>query len=247
LLSLFESRTTASLTADALDLYLAGVRALFIVLGIWGCDATPAGPSGLAGVPDATVSSVDVSDATSAIDTAPTTAADAAPGETGATTTDVAGVDAADAPDAAPDAQPDAEVPECGADAPCDPGLVCVAGECVCDETPVSFSADVRPLLTSGCGPGCHVYTSAASGSAQLNLHANHAHADLVGVPAYQCSGGAARARVEPGDVGASYLMDKLLGRDMCRGIQMPKGRSPWSADRLALLGRWICQGARDD
>ncbi|MCC6622638.1 MAG: hypothetical protein IT385_15350 [Deltaproteobacteria bacterium] len=204
-------------------------------VGASACDATPADP---AGVPDAAVTLVDTaSETTSATEVvaAEVVVTDALP---------------ADVPSS--DGGPEVEVevegpPGCDADTPCDPGLVCVEGECACDETPVSFVDQIQPLFTTGCGPGCHVYSSATSGSAGLNLHKSHAFADLVGVPAYQCSGDAARARVSPGDVGGSYLMDKLIGRDMCRGIRMPKGRSPWSADKLALVGRWICQGARND
>jgi hypothetical protein len=127
----------------------------------------------------------------------------------------------------------------------CPPGTVCDSGVCVCDPTPVSYSSDIAPRFTTGCGPGCHVYTNAATGSAGLNLALVHSHKDLVGVTASQCRDG--RQRVVPGDPAASYLMDKMLGVDMCSGVRMPKGRQMWSATDLAMLGRWICQGALDN
>ncbi len=129
---------------------------------------------------------------------------------------------------------------------PCQPGELCTEGVCVCDPTPVSYRDDIAPKLASGCGPGCHVYNgSIASGSAGLNLSRSFSYQELVEVRTFQC--GDDRVRVARGDVGASYLIDKMLGRQMCAGIRMPKGRSVWSASDMALVGRWICQGAEDN
>jgi hypothetical protein len=157
-------------------------------------------------------------------------------------------VDTVDNDTMSPEVEPDTSAAD-AAMVPCDegcpPGTVCDEDVCVCDTTPVSFATDVAPRFTTGCGPGCHVYTNAASGSAGLNLAQVHAYGDLVGVAAFQCRDG--RQRVVPGDPGASYLMDKMLGVDMCSGVRMPKGRQLWSAADLAMLGRWICQGALDN
>lgn len=133
--------------------------------------------------------------------------------------------------------------PTCAAG--CPPGLVCEGDVCVCDTTPVSYANDIAPRFTTGCGPGCHVYTNAASGSAGLNLAQVHSYDELVGVTAFQCRDG--RVRVVPGDPGSSYLMQKMLGVDMCTGVRMPKGRQAWSAADMAMLGRWICQGAENN
>lgn len=127
----------------------------------------------------------------------------------------------------------------------CPPGMVCEGDVCVCDTTPVSYANDIAPRFTTGCGPGCHVYSNAASGSAGLNLAVVHSYDDLVGVTAFQCRDG--RVRVVPGDPASSYLMQKMLGVDMCTGVRMPKGRQAWSAADMAMLGRWICQGAEDN
>lgn len=155
-------------------------------------------------------------------------------------------VDTADPGDALADAASDtSEVVGPPCDAGCPPGLVCDGAICVCDTTPVSYAADIAPRFATSCGPGCHVYSNAASGSAGLNVALAHGYKDLVGVTAFQCRDG--RVRVAPGDPAGSYLMQKMLGRDMCTGVRMPKGRQVWSADDLAMLGRWICQGARDD
>lgn len=152
---------------------------------------------------------------------------------------DVAGV--ADVADVA-DEVIEARCPE----TPCEPGELCQVGVCVCDTTPVSYRNDIAPKFATGCGPGCHVYNgSIASGSAGLNLALAFSHQELVEVRAIQC--GDDRVRVASGDVAASYLMGKLLGRRMCAGVLMPKGRPAWSATDLALVGRWICQGAEDN
>lgn len=164
------------------------------------------------------------------------------------TSADTAEPDTADTaePDTADTAVgPDAEVsnPTCAEG--CPPGLVCEGDVCVCDTTPVSYANDIAPRFTTGCGPGCHVYSNAASGSAGLNLAIVHSYDELVGVTAFQCRDG--RVRVVPGDPGSSYLMQKMLGVDMCTGVRMPKGRQAWSAADMAMLGRWICQGAEDN
>jgi hypothetical protein len=160
---------------------------------------------------------------------------------------DLQGSDSAEPPDdatSADAAEADIALPTTCPDLPCDPGELCVEGACVCDPAPVSFSKDVAPLLETGCGPGCHVYNNPATGSAGLNLDSAHSWRDLVDAPAFQCG---ERRRVVPGDIRASYLMDKMLGRNLCSGNRMPRGRSYWEADRLDPLGRWICQGARND
>jgi hypothetical protein len=135
-------------------------------------------------------------------------------------------VDTVDNDTMSPEVEPDTSAAD-AAMVPCDegcpPGTVCDEDVCVCDTTPVSFATDV----------------------AGLNLAQVHAYGDLVGVAAFQCRDG--RQRVVPGDPGASYLMDKMLGVDMCSGVRMPKGRQLWSAADLAMLGRWICQGALDN
>jgi hypothetical protein len=52
---------------------------------------------------------------------------------------------------------------------------------------------------------------------------------------------------VKPGDVGASYLMNKLLGTNLCSGSQMPKAGQSIPADQLRSISDWICQGANSN
>lgn len=133
----------------------------------------------------------------------------------------------------------------CLTDADCHPGELCIDDACTCDPSPVSFTNDLVPLFKNTCGTSCHVVSLPTGGSAGLNLSAAHAHGELVLADATQCRGADAdRLRVVPGDIGASYLMDKLLGRRMCSGVRMPKGRAAYTSAQLAAVGRWICQGA---
>jgi hypothetical protein len=41
-----------------------------------------------------------------------------------------------------------------------------------------------------------------------------------------------------------SYLINKLLGVDMCTGTQMPKADQSLAADDIQRISDWICQGA---
>lgn len=50
------------------------------------------------------------------------------------------------------------------------------------------------------------------------------------------------RLRVTPGDPDSSFLIDKLRNRDV--GTQMPLGAEPLAEDEIALIERWIEDGA---
>lgn len=129
-----------------------------------------------------------------------------------------------------------------GCDQPCVDGQACVDSSCVCDAPQPSFAADIAPLLASSCtGPACH---AGAMPKAGLDLRATASWDALVGVAASQCGD---RLRVAPGDPGASYLMDKLLGVELCSGTAMPKADQALPAEQLALLSAWICHGAAND
>ncbi|MFO7562492.1 MAG: hypothetical protein R6X02_07600 [Enhygromyxa sp.] len=149
--------------------------------------------------------------------------------------------DLAECDGACVDLQTNAE--HCGeCDNPCGQGIACVGGSCGCPGDGVSFSAQVEPLLVGGCtGAGCHGFPAPAAG---LDLRAGFAYADLVGVPSSQCDD---RLLVAPGQPGASYLIDKLLGVDMCFGTKMPKAAPAFSAEQIAMISEWICRGALDD
>jgi hypothetical protein len=105
----------------------------------------------------------------------------------------------------------------------------------------VSFKSDVAPLFAAqpgGCsGGGCH-------GGAPFDLSsADAAHKALVG-PKSRCQD---KLFVVPGDVAASYLVQKLEGTHPSGcGMQMPMGGT-WDAAKINTVKAWICQGARND
>jgi hypothetical protein len=78
-----------------------------------------------------------------------------------------------------------------------------------------------------------------------LSLDPGKAYAELVGVATSECGG--ARTLVTPGDAGQSYVMQKLLGSNLCTGSQMPKAGQSLPANQLALISDWICQGAKNN
>jgi hypothetical protein len=122
----------------------------------------------------------------------------------------------------------------------CGLGSTCSDGSCTCGATAVSFASDVQPIWNANCvDAGCH---TGARPKENLTLDPGSAFADLVGVATDQCN--AQRTLVVPGDVSASYLMNKLLGTDLCSGSQMPKAGQSLTSAELATINTWICQGA---
>jgi hypothetical protein len=74
-----------------------------------------------------------------------------------------------------------------------------------------------------------------------LDLSVGKSYADLVNVAASQCS---TRKLVLPGDPANSYLMQKMLGVNMCSGSQMPKAGVTIPGNELQAISNWICAGA---
>ena len=52
---------------------------------------------------------------------------------------------------------------------------------------------------------------------------------------------------VDPGSPSTSYLMQKLLGTDICTGTQMPKAGASLPSGDIDLIAAWICVGAPDN
>jgi hypothetical protein len=105
----------------------------------------------------------------------------------------------------------------------------------------VRFSADIEPILSATCAAmACHGGPFPAEG---LNLQPGSAHAALVGVLSTQCPD---RALVAPSAPGASYLVNKLTGVDICFGTRMPKIGS-LSPIQIQLVIDWITEGALDN
>lgn len=103
----------------------------------------------------------------------------------------------------------------------------------------VTFGASVQPIFDAHC-VSCH---SGGAPAAGLNLSSGLSHAAIVDVPS---TGVPTIDFVEPGDAGASYLVDKVAGLAPV-GAQMPPNGPPLSQTQIALLVAWIEGGALND
>jgi hypothetical protein len=131
----------------------------------------------------------------------------------------------------------------CGmCDNPCNEGQTCIDGACACADEIISLASTVGPLFVNNCAlGGCHAPPHVQLG---LDLRDGNAHASLVGVASSQCG---TKPRVDPGNPGNSYLLDKLHGVDLCDGFQMPLNTEPLSPADIELISDWICQGAQNN
>ena len=130
-----------------------------------------------------------------------------------------------------------------GCDNACGDGLICVDGGCQCEATEtISFLTDIEPLIVDNCAlSGCHAPPQMQVG---LDLRVTKVYTSLVGVPSAQCG---TTLRVEPGNPGGSYLLDKLRGVELCDGMQMPLNADPLSVADIQRVSDWICQGALEN
>jgi hypothetical protein len=75
-----------------------------------------------------------------------------------------------------------------------------------------------------------------------LNLTAGNSYSNLVNVAASECTDG--RKRVAPGSPSTSYLVQKMIGVNMCSGSQMPKQGQGVPSAETQTIANWICIGA---
>ena len=97
------------------------------------------------------------------------------------------------------------------------------------DEKTVSFFNDVVPIFKKSCN-GCH-HPGKLKGQLDLTTY------DAA------IKGGKNGALVKVGDPKGSVLMDEITGEEP----SMPKEGDPLTKDELALIEKWIAQGAKDD
>ncbi len=98
----------------------------------------------------------------------------------------------------------------------------------------VRFSVDVAPLLVDNCG-GCHLDAMQDRGGLRMDTFAQ------------LLRGGDSGAMITPGRGEASLLVRKLRGT-ATDGARMPAGgRPPLSDDSIALISKWIDEGATID
>lgn len=105
----------------------------------------------------------------------------------------------------------------------------------------ISFAADIAPILNNTCATmACHGGPMPAQ---ELALGTASAYNELVNVESTQCPG---RTLVVPSNPGASYLINKITGVDMCLGSRMPK-LGTLSAVEIQIITDWITEGAANN
>lgn len=102
--------------------------------------------------------------------------------------------------------------------------------------TPVNYSTQIQPIFNTNCTI-CHSGPGAPRG---LHLDAANSYANLVNVASSEVP---SLKRVKPGDDSNSYLVQKIEGTAAV-GARMPLGGAPLSAANIALIRRWIVEGA---
>ncbi len=79
-----------------------------------------------------------------------------------------------------------------------------------------------------------------------MMMSAERTYAFLVNQASLECDD--SRPLVMPGDVEHSYLVDKMLGRNLCAGHAMPRGLgNRLSPEEVRTVVDWICEGAPND
>lgn len=91
-------------------------------------------------------------------------------------------------------------------------------------------------VFTPHC-TGCHAGVGAPQG---LRLDSGNSYGSLVGVPSGEV---ATLLRIEPGNPGRSYLIQKLEGRAAVGG-RMPLGQAALPEATIAVIRQWITDGA---
>src|SRR5579864_5659666 len=111
--------------------------------------------------------------------------------------------------------------------------IVAVAA-CICataraEEKPVSYYRDIRPIFNSNCN-ACH------------KPEKNKGELDMTTFAALM-KGGKHGQEVATGEPGKSKLVEMISGDDP----DMPKDADPLKKDQIALIERWVREGAKDD
>lgn len=103
------------------------------------------------------------------------------------------------------------------------------AGAARAGDAPVSYYRDIRPILNSNCN-ACH------------KPEKNKGELDMTTFAALM-KGGKHGQEIANGEPTKSKLIEMISGDDP----DMPKDADPLKKEQIALIERWIAQGAKDD
>lgn len=117
-----------------------------------------------------------------------------------------------------------------------------------CNIQPTLSDLEAKYFAFSCIFGGCHEASAQEGG---LNLEAEDLHGELVNVPAAdEKAGPRGKLRVVPGDPDASFLVQKLEGKQARdEGNMMPDGTDePIDPEcRIKMVRQWILDGALDN
>ncbi len=97
---------------------------------------------------------------------------------------------------------------------------------------PVSYYKDIRPIFQANC-QGCHQPAKARGGYVMTDFKKLLAGGEKDGVA------------IVPGDASKGSLLDQITPKD--GQAEMPKNKPPLHELEIALVRRWISEGAKDD
>ncbi|MDB5104866.1 MAG: hypothetical protein JWP91_2555 [Fibrobacteres bacterium] len=127
---------------------------------------------------------------------------------------------------------------------------VCVANPAAAECQPKTRFSEVLPILKDQCEQ-CHSPGGAGYGQGKLNMTADSAFANLVGVLVAQQSVAPGWKRVNPGLPDSSMLIIKLTGgaspklpNGKTYGAGMPLGKSSLPDVSIQTIRKWIADGA---
>jgi WD40 repeat protein len=98
--------------------------------------------------------------------------------------------------------------------------------------TPVSYYGEVRPLLQANC-QGCHQPAKLKGGYSMTDFQKLLAGGEKDGVA------------IVPGDPAKGSLLEQITPQN--GAAEMPKNKPPLAEHEIALIRRWIAEGAKDD
>lgn len=122
-------------------------------------------------------------------------------------------------------------------DAPLDTGLAARADAPTEDKLEPTIESIQKHVFGPHC-ISCHSGSSAPEGLRLENPSISYNN--LVNVRAQEAP---TQDRVKPGDADNSYVIVKLEGRQLI-GAQMPKDANPLDAETIAVIRKWISDGA---
>lgn len=111
-----------------------------------------------------------------------------------------------------------------------------------CGSDPATFTQVQSEILTPSCSfQACHMAPATQAAGLALDTGAYEMLVNAAAVEAMD------KVRVVPGDLAASYLMNKLENRDIAMGGAMMPPTQMLSEERLEIVRSWIEAGAAND